>query len=95
VFRGASFETVLRDLAGRGVMSVLVEGGGQIHAEAFSGGWVDEVVFYLAPLISGSGQAVVEARSFYGGSASLQFIECQQVGTDIRIRSLVKKEVSA
>ncbi len=95
VFRGASFESVLRDLAGRGVMSVLVEGGGQILAEAFSGGWVDEVVFYMAPLISGSGQAVVEARSFCGGSILLEFIDCQQVGPDIRIRSLVQKEVFA
>lgn len=92
VFRGASFETVLRDLAGRGVMSVLVEGGGQIHAEAFSGGWVDEVVFYLAPLISGSGNPVVEAKAFCGGSISLDFVDCQQVGEDLRIRSLVKKE---
>jgi diaminohydroxyphosphoribosylaminopyrimidine deaminase/5-amino-6-(5-phosphoribosylamino)uracil reductase len=93
VFRSQPFETILRDLADRGVMSVLVEGGGQVHATAFSGGWVDEVVFYTAPLISGSGLPVVEASAFSSGSVALEFIDCQQVDKDIRIHALVKKEV--
>ncbi len=95
VFRSQPFETVLRDLASRGVMSVLIEGGGQIHAAAFSGGWVDEVVFYAAPLISGTGRPVVEAAAYSGASVSLQIVDCKQVEDDIRIRALVKKEVPA
>jgi diaminohydroxyphosphoribosylaminopyrimidine deaminase/5-amino-6-(5-phosphoribosylamino)uracil reductase len=93
VFRDQPFETVLLDLAARGVMSVLVEGGGQVLATAFSGGWVDEVVFYTAPLISGSGRPVVAANAFAGGSVALEFIDCQQIDKDIRIHALVKKEV--
>ena len=92
VFRSQPFETVLRDLAARGVMSVLIEGGGQILATAFSGGWVDEVVFYTAPLISGSGRPVVEAKAFEGGSIAMEFIDCQRVDKDLRIHALVKKE---
>jgi diaminohydroxyphosphoribosylaminopyrimidine deaminase/5-amino-6-(5-phosphoribosylamino)uracil reductase len=92
VFRSQPFETVLRDLADRGVMSLLIEGGGQILAAAFSGGWVDEVVFYTAPLISGSGRPVVEAAAFEGGSISMEFIDCQRVDKDLRINALVKKE---
>ena len=93
VFRNQPVETVLRDLASRGVMSVLVEGGGQVHAAAFSGGWVDEVVFYAAPLISGSGRPVVESSAFHGGSIQLEFLESQRVDKDIRIRAMVRRGV--
>ncbi len=95
IFQDQPLETVLRDLAARGVLSVLIEGGGHIHATAFSGGWVDEVVFYAAPLISGSGLPVVDCSSFSGASVELQYIEIKQVGPDLKIRALVKKEVSA
>jgi riboflavin biosynthesis pyrimidine reductase len=73
-------------------MSLLIEGGGQILATAFSGGWVDEVVFYTAPLISGSGRPVLEAAAFEGGSIAMEFIDCQRVDKDIRMHALVKKE---
>ena len=95
VFRDQSLEIVLRALASRGVMSLLIEGGGQVHATAFSGGWVDEAVFYTAPLISGTGRPVVEPSGFSGASVALEFINCKQVGQDIRIRALVIKEDSA
>jgi len=91
VFHDQPLETVLRDLASRGVMSLFIEGGGQVLASAFSGGWVDEVVFYAAPLISGTGQPVVSARAFSGGSIPLQFVDFKQLGEDIRIHALVKK----
>lgn len=95
VFRDQPMEMVLRDLAQRGVMSVLVEGGGQVLAEAFSSGWVDEVVFYVAPLISGSGKAVVDPCVFPGSSVKLEIVDNQLVGQDIRIHALVKKEAGA
>ena len=91
VFQNQSLETVLRDLASRGVMSVFMEGGGQVLASAFSGGWVDEVIFYAAPLISGSGQSVVACPPFTGGSIPLQFVDIKQVAEDIRIHALVLK----
>ncbi len=92
VCRDQPFETVLRDLAGRGVLSVLIEGGGQILAAAFSGGWVDEVVFYVAPLISGSGRPVVAEEAFLGASIKLQFVEYKQLEWDLRIRARVRRE---
>ena len=95
VFENQPFETVLRNLTARGVMSVLLEGGGLVHAAAFSGGLVDEVVFYVAPLISGLGRPVVDSAGFGGGSIPLQFVDFKQVGADLRIRALVKNEVPA
>jgi diaminohydroxyphosphoribosylaminopyrimidine deaminase/5-amino-6-(5-phosphoribosylamino)uracil reductase len=44
---------VLRDLGGRGVTSVLIEGGAQMLAEAFDRRLVDRVQFYIAPLLVG------------------------------------------
>jgi diaminohydroxyphosphoribosylaminopyrimidine deaminase / 5-amino-6-(5-phosphoribosylamino)uracil reductase len=94
VRRGQALETVFRDLASRGVLSVLIEGGGQVLASAFSGGWVDEVVFYIAPLISGSGRPVVEATAFSGASIPMQLIDSKQIEDDLRVRAFVKKELS-
>jgi diaminohydroxyphosphoribosylaminopyrimidine deaminase/5-amino-6-(5-phosphoribosylamino)uracil reductase len=94
VFRDQPFEMVLRDLAARGVMSVLIEGGGQVLASAFSGGWVDEVVFYTAPMIIGSGPAVVAPEVFQGCSIRLQFVDCKRVEQDLRIHALVKPSIS-
>ncbi len=91
VFRDASLETALRDLAGRGVLTVMIEGGAQVLAAAFAGGWVDEFVCYLAPLISGSGLPTISGEVFWGGSVPLQFIDCKRVAEDICIRALVRK----
>jgi riboflavin biosynthesis pyrimidine reductase len=50
-----------------------------------------EVIFYAAPLISGTGQPVVSASAFSGGSIPLQFVDFKQIGEDTRIHALVKK----
>jgi diaminohydroxyphosphoribosylaminopyrimidine deaminase/5-amino-6-(5-phosphoribosylamino)uracil reductase len=87
--RSQSLSQVLLDLAARGVMCVLVEGGGKLLASAFSERLVDEVVFYLAPLISGSGRPVVEAACFEGGSVELKFVSTEMIGTDVKLRARV------
>lgn len=92
VFANTPLETVLRDLAARGVMSVLIEGGGQLLASAFSAQLVDEAVFYVAPLISGSGRPVIHGDAWSGPSVALQFQTSRRIGPDIRIQAVVTKE---
>jgi diaminohydroxyphosphoribosylaminopyrimidine deaminase/5-amino-6-(5-phosphoribosylamino)uracil reductase len=53
VYRNRPLRRVLADLGRRGVGSVLIEGGGRVLGEAFDRGLVDEVCFYLAPLLTG------------------------------------------
>jgi diaminohydroxyphosphoribosylaminopyrimidine deaminase/5-amino-6-(5-phosphoribosylamino)uracil reductase len=89
VMQGLTLGEALRDLAVRGVMDVLIEGGGQVLATAFSERLVDEVVFYTAPLISGSGRPVVDAGAFAGGSVGLRFVSADKIGDDVRITALV------
>lgn len=89
VMQDRSLDDVLRDLASRGVMSVLIEGGGTILAAAFSAGVVDEAVFYTAPLIAGQGRPVVDASGFTRSSVPLEFISAEMTGPDVRLHARV------
>lgn len=51
-------DEVLRDLAGRGVLGVVVEGGGQTHGHFLDAGLADKVLWYLAPSVLGDAAAV-------------------------------------
>ena len=46
---------VLQELGRRGIVSVLIEGGGNVLAQAFKSQLVDEVYWYIAPLLCGTG----------------------------------------
>ncbi len=70
----------------RGVMQVLIEGGGTVLAAAFSERLVHEIVFYTAPLISGSGRPVVDSAAWDGGSVALQFLSAEMIGADLKLR---------
>ena len=90
VMQNKPLADVLNDLATRGVMSVLLEGGGVVLAHAFSERLVDEVIFYSAPLIAGSGQPVVDAASFTGGSEALRFVSTEMIGPDVKLVARVE-----
>ena len=55
ILRDLPFHEVLRTLGERGIMSVLVEGGGNILDQAFQSQAVDEVFWYIAPRLCGTG----------------------------------------
>ena len=90
VMRDLPLEEVLKSLAARGVMHVLIEGGGTVLAAAFSESLVDEVVFYTAPLISGTGRSVVDAAAFARGSVALRFMNAEMIGADLKLRARVE-----
>jgi len=48
---------LLDELGRRGILSLLVEGGGQVHASFFAEGLVDKVHAYVAPIIIGGREA--------------------------------------
>ena len=62
VFSNVSLRSVLRELGRRGVASVLVEGGARVLGEAFDRSLVDEVCFYLAPMLAGGPVPAVGGR---------------------------------
>jgi diaminohydroxyphosphoribosylaminopyrimidine deaminase/5-amino-6-(5-phosphoribosylamino)uracil reductase len=48
---------LLDELGRRGILSLLVEGGAEVHASFFAEGLVDRVQAYLAPIIIGGREA--------------------------------------
>lgn len=97
VYQNQPIKKVLKDLAKKGVLTVLAEGGSQIHRELFAGDHVDEVVFYLAPRIAGGGASSVGGMDFPEdwGSVSLRDIDVKTIGDDVRFSGKVRKMKSA
>ena len=88
VLRNKSLGAVLGMLAKRGVVSVLIEGGSQMHAEAFSKGVVDEVCLYQAPLICGDDTVPMIGGSLKN-SLTIRKISFKKIGDNLRMRGLV------
>jgi diaminohydroxyphosphoribosylaminopyrimidine deaminase/5-amino-6-(5-phosphoribosylamino)uracil reductase len=80
----------LRDLAGRGVQSLLLEGGAALHAAAWDAGVVDYVQLYVAPMSLGeTGVPWLEGRRF----DSMQLVDrkVDQLGPDVLIEGYVHR----
>lgn len=56
VLQNRTFVEALRELATRGIVTVLVEGGGIVIGQAFQSHEVDEVHWYIAPRLCGAGR---------------------------------------
>ena len=85
-------ELLARTLGDRGLTSVLVEGGGEVHASFLEARLADELVLYLAPKIVGG-----PAPSWVGGTGvgtlaaahGLQFVDDpERLGPDLRLRAV-------
>lgn len=85
---------LLATLAAREVQSLLVEGGGEVHAGFIAAGAVDRVAFFVAPRLLGGGVPVTGAartRTAAGG-LTLGPLSVRRVGQDLVIRADVRHE---
>jgi diaminohydroxyphosphoribosylaminopyrimidine deaminase/5-amino-6-(5-phosphoribosylamino)uracil reductase len=89
VVGGQPLPDILRSLADRGVVTALIEGGGTVLAQAFAQELVDEVVFYVAPMLCGTGRPVIDAGYFAGGSVHLTGVAWKPLGDNIRVSGRV------
>ncbi len=80
---------VLSTVADQGVDSMLVEGGGTVHAAFFDAELVDQVVLYIAPKLVGGREAPTflegEGRARMADAAPLDRVRVRQVGPDLRL----------
>jgi diaminohydroxyphosphoribosylaminopyrimidine deaminase/5-amino-6-(5-phosphoribosylamino)uracil reductase len=53
IYKRKSLATVLRDLGGKKVTSVLIEGGGEMLGQALDARLIDKVQIYFGPLFAG------------------------------------------
>jgi len=83
-------QSALRALVGRGVHSLLLEGGTGIHTAAWDAGVVDYVQVYVAPTSLGSaGVPMVSAPDF--SLDSLEERRVEQLGPDVLIEGYVHR----
>jgi diaminohydroxyphosphoribosylaminopyrimidine deaminase/5-amino-6-(5-phosphoribosylamino)uracil reductase len=89
VFRGKSLRVVLQELGRLAITNVLIEGGGAVLGDAFDRRLVDEVHFYLAPLLCG-GPKVIAGRGAGSTAASTKLREMRytQIGDDLHVSGL-------
>lgn len=92
---GIDLSALMRELAAREVMSLLIEGGGTTHASAFAAGIVDKVMFFVAPKIIGGRDAVTavegEGADRMADVVQLERMTARSIGEDILIEAYVKR----
>jgi diaminohydroxyphosphoribosylaminopyrimidine deaminase/5-amino-6-(5-phosphoribosylamino)uracil reductase len=89
-----SVKALLRELATRGIQSVLIEGGGEVLASAFKEKAVDHIVWFIAPLIIGGrtapGSVAGSGIARLSQSASLAGVSVSRTGRDICVEADVR-----
>ncbi len=87
---GGGIAPALRQLAGLGIHSVVIEGGAAIHAAAWDEGAVDYVQLYVAPHALGTGGVpLLDGRAF--SPAALVDARLDQLGPDVLIEGYVHR----
>lgn len=97
VFRGMSLRAALRELGKSGAASVLIEGGARVLGEAFDRGLVDEVCFYMAPMLTGGATPAVGGRGAAANHLAIAMEDpiFQKIGPDVRLSGRVVRTGSA
>ena len=86
-------DALLMELARRGQIGVLVEGGGRTAESFFSQGLVDEVELHMAPKVLGSGTAWVEGKGVerLADAWRLTGLRCEPLGDGLKITARVER----
>ncbi|ONH32204.1 dihydrofolate reductase family protein [Protofrankia sp. BMG5.30] len=84
--------TVLADLAARGIRRLMVEGGGAIHTRFLTAGLVDEIHLVIAPFFVGDPAAprfVGNGAFPHHASHQMELAEARQLGDVVLLRYLL------
>ena len=86
--RSGALREELEELAAEGVQSVLLEGGPTVAAAFLAGGFVDKLLVFVAPRISGDGPGMLEALP---RPLELSRMEARRVGEDVLIQAYLNE----
>jgi diaminohydroxyphosphoribosylaminopyrimidine deaminase/5-amino-6-(5-phosphoribosylamino)uracil reductase len=88
---------LMAQLGQREITSVLIEGGGEIHASAIRSGIVDHIMFFLAPILVGGVDApgAIQGMGIQKLSQAVKLgeMEVKQVGADLLIEASIEDYV--
>lgn len=93
IFQGRLLEGVFRELVTEnGVTTVLIEAGGRLLGRMFDEGWVDELIVYLAPIMTGGDKGALSGEGVATLAERLGLGQCQieRIDDDVRLRGLVE-----
>jgi diaminohydroxyphosphoribosylaminopyrimidine deaminase / 5-amino-6-(5-phosphoribosylamino)uracil reductase len=88
---GFDIKHLLKELASRGMNSILIEGGAELNASVVKAGVVDRVVAFISPMLIGGahapsflgGQGVVKVK----GAMKLKDINVTKIGEDLMVEA--------
>ena len=84
--RGLELGALLDQLGGRGIQSVLVEGGGAVHRSFLQAGLVDRIHLFVAPKVLAGGPGWVAGPGFpLAGAAEFSLVDVRRVGPDAEL----------
>jgi diaminohydroxyphosphoribosylaminopyrimidine deaminase/5-amino-6-(5-phosphoribosylamino)uracil reductase len=86
-------QSLLRDIAVRGINEVLVEAGEGLNGSLLQHDLIDEYLFYFAPVLMGSsarGMFAIPSLSDMSQRKTLDILETRQVGNDLCVRARPK-----
>ncbi len=94
---GVDLAAVAKDLADRGMLEVLVDGGPTLATSFINGGLADEITLYFgAKLAVGSGLPMLTGPfATLADAAAVEIVEVAKLGTDIRIDAKPRIDSSA
>ena len=91
--RGLDLKFLMKELARRGVTSILIEGGGKVNASALEMGLVDKVLFFIAPKIVGGKNSITPVEGDgvdkIGDAIRLKDTKIRRFGADILFEGYV------
>lgn len=88
VMQPESLVAALRVLAKREVVSVLIEGGGQVFGQAFRDQLVDEVHWFIAPRLCGGGRPSIEPEHDLARSIALTNVQVRPLGDNVHVSGI-------
>jgi diaminohydroxyphosphoribosylaminopyrimidine deaminase/5-amino-6-(5-phosphoribosylamino)uracil reductase len=93
---GYDLPGVLRELHGRSIQSLLVEGGAHVAGAFLDAGLVNKVSFFVAPLIIGGRDAPAAiggtGAEKIANAANLQDVEVREHGRDIEVTGYISRD---
>ena len=92
VYRRKTLRAVLRELGGKQITSVLIEGGSRVLGEAFDQKLVDEVRFYVAPMLLGGPKAATSGCGVSSNNHAWRIVNprYEKIGADLCLSGTVQ-----